>query len=95
MVATARKTKIRAVTSVCSLSDIENRAQSIRLFDRTTWINMGDGRIINLQTKEEEALIKKFDEIRTATLPGKIVFAKRYNRWDPLCLVERPYKIRS
>ena len=95
MIATKRKAKIRAVTSVCSLSDIENRSQSIRLFDRTTWINMGDGRIINPQTKEEEALIKKFDEIRTATLPGKIVFAKRYNRWTPLCLVEKPYKIRS
>ncbi|MBJ0457585.1 hypothetical protein ITX49_16825 [Enterococcus casseliflavus] len=95
MAVTKRKSKIRAVTSVCSLSDIENRALSIRLFDRTIWINMGDGRIINPQTKEIEALIKKFDEIRTATLPGKIVFAKRYNRWAPLCLVEKPYKIRS
>ncbi|WP_301405470.1 hypothetical protein [Enterococcus entomosocium] len=95
MITTKSKAKIRAVTSVCSLSDIENRSQSIRLFDRTTWINMGDGRIINPQTKEVEALTKKFDEIRTATLPGKIVFAKRYNRWNPLCLVEKPYKIRS
>ncbi|MFZ4884875.1 hypothetical protein ACOYX3_17450 [Enterococcus entomosocium] len=42
-----------------------------------------------------ESLTQKYDEIRTATLPGKIVFAKRTKPADSLRLVKYPYKVRS
>ncbi|EPI05704.1 hypothetical protein D920_00003 [Enterococcus faecalis 13-SD-W-01] len=89
------KRQARELTSVCSLTEIESRAQSIRLFDRSIWINLGDGRIFNPKTRKMEPLSQKYDEIRTATLPGKIVFAKRPRPVEPLYLVKFPYKVRS
>lgn len=91
----SKKKRTKTVTSVCSLTEIENRAMSIRLFDRSIWINAGDGQIFNPKTREIDFLSKKFEDIRTAALPGKLVFAKRPKRSDPLCLVEFPYKIRA
>jgi hypothetical protein len=91
----SKNRRVRAVTSVCSLTEIENRSQSIRLFDRSIWINAGDGQIFNPQTRQIDSLSKRFEDIRTAALPGKVIFAKRSKRSDPLCLVEFPYKIRS
>lgn len=90
-----KRRQARELTSVCSLSEIESRAQSIRLFDRSIWINIGDGQILNIETKAMESLTHKYDEIRTATLPGKIVFAKRTKPADSLRLVKYPYKVRS
>lgn len=91
----SKNRRVRAVTSVCSLTEIENRSQSIRLFDRSIWINAGDGQIFNPQTRQIDSLSKRFEDIRTAALPGKVIFAKRSKQSDPLCLVEFPYKIRS
>lgn len=89
-----RQRKTQVTAKICTLFDIQNQAQTIRLFDRSIWVNLGDGRIYNLQTGKVVSLLEKYQKIRTATLAGKIVFAKRFKISDPLFYLEEPYKVR-
>lgn len=90
-----KQRKSQVTAKVCTLFDIQNQAQTIRLFDRSIWVNLGDGRIYNLQTGKVLSLLAKYKNIRTATLPGKVVFAKRFKMDEPLFFLEEPYKVRT
>lgn len=90
-----RDCRRKQVGKICTLRDIQNCALTVRLFDKSIWINMCDGRIMNRKTKKIKPLQTKYDSIRTAVMSNQVVFAKRCKPNDSLCYLVEPYKLRT
>ncbi|STE38105.1 hypothetical protein [Enterococcus mundtii] len=78
----------------CSVKDIERNAITIRLFDKSIWANLGDGRFINPQTMNVKPISILYNNTRTVIQSGGVIYAKRPKKIDPLLQLEKPYKIK-
>ena len=75
------------VRQICSYKILQESATTIRLFDRSIWVNMNHGRFLNRVTKEEQLIMRLYPKIRTAVTAGGVVFAKRkYPKADLYCI---------
>ena len=75
------------ILSICSYKKLQNEATTVRLFDRSIWVNMNHGKFMNTQTREERTIMRLYPFVRTAVAPGGVVFAKRkYQKADLLCI---------
>ncbi|MGK0607122.1 hypothetical protein [Enterococcus gilvus] len=73
--------------AICSYTRLQDEATTVRLFDRSIWVNMNHGKFMNRRTKEEQSIIHLYPNIRTAVSPGGTVFAKRKKRADDLFVI--------
>ncbi|EOS7780367.1 hypothetical protein FAE17_RS08170 [Enterococcus hirae] len=80
---------------ICSKKAIRSKALTIRLFDGSTWANLGNGQFINQETKKELPDYKIYPQIKTAVSSGGLIFAKRSNTKQNLQYVERPMKVKA
>ncbi|MEY8445502.1 hypothetical protein [Enterococcus ratti] len=80
---------------ICSKKAIRSKALTIRLFDGSTWANLGNGQFINQTTKKEISSDKIYPKIKTAVSSGGILFAKRMNAKQILQYVEHPIKVKT
>lgn len=62
---------------ICSYKTLQESATTVRLFDRSIWVNMNHGRFLNRSTREEQSIMRLYPKIRTAVAAGGVVFAKR------------------
>lgn len=83
------------MSRICSKKAIRNKALTVRLFDGSTWANLGNGQFINRETKKELPDYKIYPQIKTAVSSGGMLFAKRMNDKQYLQYVERPIKVKA
>ena len=80
---------------ICSKKAIRSKALTVRLFDGSTWANLGNGQFINRETKKELPDYKIYPQIKTAVSSGGMIVAKRMNAKQYLQYVERPTKVKT
>ena len=80
---------------ICSKKAIRSKALTVRLFNGSTWSNLGNGYFIDRETKQELPDYKLYRHIKTAVSSGGIIFAKRMNPTQALQYTERPLKVKS
>ncbi|MBF8807524.1 MAG: hypothetical protein IC227_02920 [Enterococcus lacertideformus] len=80
---------------ICTKKAIRSKALTIRLFDGSTWANLGNGQFINRETKKELPDYKLYSQIKTAVASGGIIFAKRMNATQSLQYMEQPVKVKA
>lgn len=79
---------------VCSYKKLQENATTIRLFDRSIWVNCNHGCFLNPATRDTQSIMRLYPQVRTAVGPGGVVFAKRKHRsQDLLCIREFKAKI--
>ncbi len=81
--------------SICSKKAIRSKALTVRLFNGSTWANLGNGYFIDRETKQELPDYKLYRHIKTAVSSGGMIFAKRMNPTQALQYTERPLKVKS
>ncbi len=74
---------------------IRSKALTVRLFNGSTWANLGNGYFIDRETKQELPDYKLYRHIKTAVSSGGMIFAKRMNPTQALQYTERPLKVKS
>lgn len=74
---------------ICSYKKLQEEATTIRLFDKSIWVNMNHGLFMNCRTKETQTIMRLYPLIRTAVGPGGVVFAKRKHRKADLCCIRK------
>lgn len=84
-----------ALEKICSITDIECRAITIRLFNKSIWANLGDGRFINRRSGDIQPINLLYRHARTAVASGGMVFAKRKTKNEALKWLAQPYKAKS
>lgn len=73
---------------ICSKKAIRSKALTIRLFDGSTWANLGNGQFINQETKKELPDYKIYPQIKTAFLLAVLSLLnegtqnKTYSTWN-------------
>ena len=80
---------------ICSKKAIRSKALTVRLFNGSTWANLGNGYFIDRETKQELPDYKLYRDIKTAVSSGGMIFAKRMNPTQALQYTERPLKVKS
>ena len=80
---------------ICSKKAIRSKALTVRLFNGSTWANLGNGHFIDRETKQELPDYKLYRHIKTAVSSGGMIFAKRMNPTQALQYTERPLKVKS
>lgn len=80
---------------ICSKKAIRSKALTVRLFNGSTWANLGNGYFIDRETKQELPDYKLYRYIKTAVSSGGMIFAKRMNPTQALQYTERPLKVKS
>ena len=80
---------------ICSKKAIRSKALTVRLFNGSTWANLGNGYFIDRETKQELPDYKLYRHIKTAVSSGWMIFAKRMNPTQALQYTERPLKVKS
>lgn len=80
---------------ICSKKAIRSKALTVRLFNGSTWANLGNGYFIDRETKQELPDYKLYRHIKTAVSSGGIIFAKRMNPTQALQYTERSLKVKS
>lgn len=80
---------------ICSKKAIRSKALTVRLFNGSTWANLGNGYFIDRERKQELPDYKLYRHIKTAVSSGGMIFAKRMNPTQALQYTERPLKVKS
>ena len=80
---------------ICSKKAIRSKALTVRLFNGSTWANLGNGYFIDRETKQELPDYKLYRHIKTAVSSGGMIFAKRMNSTQALQYTESPLKVKS
>ena len=76
---------------ICSKKAIRSKALTVRLFNGSTWANLGNGYFIDRETKQELPDYKLYRHIKT----GVMIFAKIMNPTQALQYTDRPLKVKS
>lgn len=72
---------------ICSYKKLQETATTVRLFDRSIWVNKNHGKFLNCSTNEEQSIMRLYPKIRTAVAAGGVVFAKRkHPKTDLYCI---------
>lgn len=79
---------------ICSKKAVRSKALTVRLFNGSTWANLGNGYFIDRETKQELPDDKLYRHIKTAVSSGGMIFAKRMNPAQALQYTERPFKVK-
>lgn len=80
---------------ICSKKAIRSKALTVRLFNGSTWANLGNGYFIDRETKQELPDYKLYRHIKTAVSSGGMIFAKRMNPTQAVQYTERPLTVKS
>lgn len=80
---------------ICSKKAIRSKALTVRLFNGSTWANLGNGYFIDRETKQDLPDYKLYRHIKTAVSSGGMIFDKRMNSTQALQYTERPLKVKS
>lgn len=80
----------------CEVEDVLSMAITIKLFDKGTWSNLGNGLFLKLGTEEKriKPIRWLYPNIKTVTWNHRVI-AKRIKKEDELRFLQQPKKIQN
>ncbi len=87
------KKKKLNLNGLCTISDVEKKALMVQTFNKSIWVNLGDGTFLNktkgIEKNEVKSSGQLYKEIKTVVANQQLI-AKRIKKEDPLRFLRYP-----